>query len=125
GTADIMGWHVTNTGFEVIFSKKIPRLVKQIWQQHFEGFLQGINISVGDLHSLVAHPGGRKVLEEMEKVVEGKTSLLQNSYDVLKHHGNMSSATVMYVLQKYIESNFENTTNKGRQWAILSALGPG
>lgn len=125
GTANIMGWHVTSTGFEVIFSKKIPRLVKSIWQQHFTQFLQGLHISIDELHSLVAHPGGRKVLEEMEKVVEGKASLLQNSYDVLKHHGNMSSATVMYVLKKYIESSFKNIDNESKRWAILSALGPG
>lgn len=125
GTTDIMGWHVTNTGFEVIFSKKIPRLVKTIWQQHFEQFMQQLHISVQDLHSLVAHPGGRKVLEEMEEIVEGKKALLQNSIDVLKHHGNMSSATVMYVLQKYIEANVTNTAIQANQWAILSALGPG
>lgn len=125
GTVDIMGWHVMNTGFEVIFSKKIPRLVKSIWKQHFEQFLQQLNISVNDLHSLVAHPGGRKVLEEMEKVVKSKVSLLQNSYDVLQHHGNMSSATVMYVLKKYIETSVENIANESKSWAILSALGPG
>src|SRR5699024_3874062 len=114
-----------NTGFEVIFSKKIPRLVKTIWQQHFEQFMQQLHISVQDLHSLVAHPGGRKVLEEMEEIVEGKKVLLQNSIDVLKHHGNMSSETVMYVLQKYIEANVPNTAIQANQWAILSALGPG
>lgn len=124
GTLNIMGWEVTNDGFEVIFSKKIPRLVKTIWSEHLNLFLQKLNININDLHSFVAHPGGRKVLEEMEKTT-GNSELLNHSYDILKQHGNMSSATVMYVLKQYIESYIDQIDINPKKWAILSALGPG
>lgn len=125
GTTEIMGWQVTNTGFEVIFSKRIPRLVKSIWQQHFQQFLEQLNINIENIYSLVAHPGGRKVLEEMESVLGGKADLIKHSYDVLKYHGNMSSATVMYVLKRHIETTVNNQLNKPNKWVIMSALGPG
>lgn len=124
-TLQIMGWHVTNNGFEVIFSKKIPHLVQSIWREHLEQFLQDLSISIEDLHSFVAHPGGRKVLEEMEKTLNYKKELLANSYEILKHHGNMSSATVMYVLKRYIESTYNSVNTPHKEYAMLSALGPG
>src|SRR5699024_8999768 len=124
-TLQIMGWDITNNGFEVIFSKKIPRLVKLLWKEHFNQFLERLNINIKDLDMLIAHPGGRKVLEEMEKVVDGQSSLLKYSYEVLKNHGNMSSATVLYVLKQYMESVYSQGTTVDKTWTILSALGPG
>lgn len=125
GTLEIMGWNVTNSGFEVIFSKKIPHLVQSIWKEHLQQFLQEISVSIEDLHSFVAHPGGRKVLEQMEKTLYGKRELLVNSYEVLRNHGNMSSATVMYVLKRYLESIYKKEEELNKTYAILSALGPG
>lgn len=124
-TLDIMGWDVTNRGFEVIFSKRIPRLVKTIWYEHVKRFLQQVNIESGELHCLVAHPGGRKVLEEMEQFFPPELDLFRHSYEILKDHGNMSSATVLYVLKKYMESVDLLGDVDSSKWAILSALGPG
>lgn len=124
-TLNVMGWNVTDNGFEVIFSKKIPRFVKSIWKKHIQSVFRHMNIENSDLHCLVAHPGGRKVLEEMVEVFEGNNDLFLYSYDVLKNHGNMSSATVLYVLKKYMESVYENVFAEDRRWALLSALGPG
>lgn len=123
-TLEIMGWDITNNGFEVIFSKRIPRLVKSIWHDHVQQFLKQVNLTTNDLHCLVAHPGGRKVLEEMEKIFE-HDKMLRHSYDILKNHGNMSSATVLYVLKRYLESSYKDMEDETEMWALLSALGPG
>lgn len=124
-TLEIMGWNITNDGFEVVFSKEIPRLVQSIWQKHVEQFLSSMNIKKDELHCFVAHPGGRKVLEEMEKVFAEQANLFDHSYHVLKYHGNMSSATVLYVLKNYFEATTKTIHEEEKEWALLSALGPG
>ena len=122
-STSVMGWNVTNNGLEVIFSKKIPKLVKTLWRDHVMHFLQKHNIKVTDLSAVVAHPGGRKVLEEMESALSIHQKLLHHSYDVLKNHGNMSSATVIYVLGKWLNESIEKSFSE--KSGILSALGPG
>ncbi len=125
GTLDIMGWNVTNSGFEVIFSKKIPNLVQSIWNDHLQQFLQEASFKLEEIHSFLAHPGGRKVLEQMGKALPQDCDLLAHSYAVLKHHGNMSSATVLYVLKRYLEKMYEKEETPHKPYAVLSALGPG
>lgn len=122
-TTDVMGWNVTNSGFEVIFSKRIPRLVKSLWKEHVSEFLQKNNRTVEDLSAIIAHPGGRKVLEEMESAFSIDRKLLNYSYNILENHGNMSSATVLYVLNKWLKDSIDKTFLKKE--GILSALGPG
>ncbi len=122
-STNVMGWNVTNDGFEVIFSKGIPKLVKSLWKEHVAEFLQKNNKTVGDLSAIIAHPGGRKVLEEMESALSIDRQLLKYSYNVLENHGNMSSATVLYVLNKWLKDSIDKSFfNKE---GILSALGPG
>lgn len=118
-TLDIMGWDVTNHGFEVVFSKRIPRLVKTIWKKHLANFLSNSEYKIEALDQLIAHPGGRKVLEEMEEVISDK-SLLHYSYETLRQHGNVSSATVLYVLEKYLLEK-----QRSKEKVLLTALGPG
>ncbi|WP_068672038.1 type III polyketide synthase [Oceanobacillus sp. Castelsardo] len=117
---DVMGWDVTNSGLEVIFSKSIPSLVESFWKEHIESFLRDQHISESDVHSYIAHPGGKKVLEAMENVLQTSKDKLKHSYNVLLEHGNMSSSTVFYVLEEWMK---EKVGNNNR--SILSALGPG
>ena len=118
---DIMGWEVNDTGFEVIFSKEIPKLVPKIWKSHLVNFLHANQLELTDLSSIIAHPGGRKVLEAMTASLQLNASMLSHSYDVLREHGNMSSCTVIYVLEKWMQTQ----TNTKEDTAVLSALGPG
>lgn len=116
----IMGWDITNHGLEVIFSKNIPKLIHSIWKDHIYSFFNENNIEKNDVHSFIAHPGGRKVLEAMEETLEIPKDKLIHSYDVLANHGNMSSATVLYVLREWL---FEHVHREEK--SILSSLGPG
>lgn len=119
-STDIMGWKIINSGFEVVFSKSIPALVKTIWKEHMEHFLKTEGLTMNEINGIIAHPGGKKVLEAMMEVFEITESKLEHSYQILENHGNMSSATVQYVLQKWLEAELEIGTN-----ALLTALGPG
>ncbi|MFC4557343.1 type III polyketide synthase [Virgibacillus kekensis] len=114
----VMGWNVTNEGLEVIFSKSIPSLVRSFWKRHTDRFIGDINRN--EINSFIAHPGGRKVLEAMEEVLGEPKIKFQHSYNVLQRYGNMSSATVLFVLQNWLKHQAEN-----EETGILSALGPG
>jgi len=116
----IMGWHVTDRGLEVIFSKSIPALVRSFWKHHDDTFMKEVNVNRQTIHTYIAHPGGKKVLEAMEDVLEIPQAKIKHSYNVLRHHGNMSSATVLYVLHEWMQEAI-----KPKTLSILSALGPG
>src|SRR5699024_943991 len=111
---------ITNNGLEVIFSKSIPSLVKTLWKDHVHTFLHELQIKEGGIHSYIAHPGGKKVLEAMEDTLSIPKRKLDHSYQVLANHGNMSSATVLYVLREWMKENISP-----EEQSILCALGPG
>lgn len=117
---DVMGWDVTNSGFEVIFSKDIPMLVGTIWKNHMLNFLNDLQLDDEEIDSFIAHPGGKKVLHAMEDSLAIDKNRLKYSYEVLANHGNMSSATVFYVLQQWMKQN-----RSQQEKSILTALGPG
>ncbi|MBR7796572.1 MAG: type III polyketide synthase [Bacillota bacterium] len=116
----VMGWDITDGGFEVIFSKSIPALVETFWREHLQIFLQATRINEQDIHSFIAHPGGKKVIDSMEKVLQAKPEKFKHSINVLRNHGNMSSATVLYVLGAWMKE----AISKGEK-SVISALGPG
>ncbi|RKQ37625.1 type III polyketide synthase [Oceanobacillus halophilus] len=119
-STSVMGWDVTNRGLEVIFAKSIPSLVLSFWKEHIQSFLSHVNYNKSDIHSYVAHPGGKKVLLAMEEVLQCSSDKLVHSYNVLSDHGNMSSATVLYVLNRWMSEGVDS-----KEKSILSALGPG
>ncbi|SES79560.1 15-methylpalmitoyl-4-hydroxy-2-pyrone synthase [Oceanobacillus limi] len=116
----IMGWKITNLGFEVVFSKSIPAQVRTIWKDHVTSFLKRTNKTPEQLHSFIAHPGGKKVLDAMEESFAIPEEKLKYSNEVLANHGNMSSPTVIYVLDKWMKGYVPRNEK-----SIISALGPG
>ncbi|WP_096270426.1 type III polyketide synthase [Paucisalibacillus globulus] len=119
-STNVMGWRIVNTGFEVIFSKSIPALVNTIWKSHMKEFLQQEGIKIDEIDAFISHPGGKKVLEAMMEAFHISEEKLHYSSEVLRDHGNMSSATVQYVMDRWLEEDIQVGT-KG----LLTALGPG
>jgi len=119
-STSVMGWDVTNNGLEVIFSKEIPDMIDPFWKEHLMSVCEHNQLDLTHIHSFIAHPGGKKVLNKMEEAVDSIPDAFKHSYSVLKHHGNMSSATVIYVLNEWL-----NTSRPTHGKSILCALGPG
>ena len=117
-TLSVMGWEVTNDGLGVIFSKSIPGLVHTLWKSHITDFISGNKFLTEQIYSFISHPGGKKVLDAMEEVlqVSGDEKFL-HSHQILREHGNMSSATVIYVLNEWMKENVAVGEH-----SILSAL---
>ncbi|WP_173916342.1 type III polyketide synthase [Halobacillus sp. Marseille-Q1614] len=116
----VMGWKVVNTGFEVIFKKSIPKLVRTFWKEHVDYCLTRSGWKIEDIPFVIAHPGGKKVLESYLECLDLNPAVLEHSRNVLKEHGNMSSSTVHFVLEKVLHENQPPGTR-----SLMTSLGPG
>lgn len=117
---DIMGWDVKNDGLHVIFSKNIPSLIINWLNPFIDEFFQEQNISKHQLKQFIAHPGGKKVLDAYKEALSLTDEQLEISRNILKRFGNMSSPTVLYVLEQFMLK--EQPSN---DYGLLLALGPG
>ena len=118
---DVMGWDVVETGFKAIFSKDIPTIVKNNVKGNILEFIEQYDLTIPDLKHFVLHPGGAKVLDEYEKALGLENGSIKHSRNILRDHGNMSSPTVLYVLNDFMTSGEYNPGDYG----LISALGPG
>ena len=125
---EAMAWHITDFGFEMTLTSEVPTVIQQGIGQMLSRLLEQSGLTIGDVGTYALHPGGRRILE----VIEGQLGLSQTdnryAYQVLKKFGNMSSATVLFVL-KAIWNDLENAAsdkNADGSFNILScAFGPG
>ncbi|HYE48145.1 MAG TPA: type III polyketide synthase [Azospirillaceae bacterium] len=118
GSLDVMGWRVEPDGLGVIFSQSIPGLVRDRFGAVVDGFLAEQRMEKADLDGTLCHPGGAKVLEALEEVLAPATEGLDDAREVLRDYGNMSAATVMFVLERRLARGC-----RGRH--LMTALGPG
>jgi len=116
---DVMGWDFSSSGFHVIFSRDIPTIVKTRVADEVHSFLKTEKIEQIDHY--IIHPGGKKVLEAFQEALEIPEEKLDITRQVLKENGNMSSCTVLYVLNEFIKQQQIHPGEKG----LISALGPG
>jgi alkylresorcinol/alkylpyrone synthase len=117
---NVMGWNVRSDGLHVVFSKSIPLIISKWLGPFIHDFLRNYNISPEQIDNFVAHPGGKKVLTAYEEALQLTKDHTTISREILKAHGNMSSPTVLYVLEQFmLKKNQKNT------FGLLVALGPG
>jgi alkylresorcinol/alkylpyrone synthase len=117
---DVMGWDVKNSGLHVIFSKSIPSIITKWLGPFVHEFLDLNELTKNDIAHFVAHPGGKKVLESYEAALGFDSIKTDISRDILRENGNMSSPTILYVLERFIE----NKPDAG-DYGLMAALGPG
>ncbi len=116
-----MGWHVEDDGLGVLFSQDIPALVRRDFRPALDGFLAVHDLHRSDIDAFVCHPGGAKVITALEEALQLPPGTLREAREVLRQYGNMSAATVLFVLEKMLRKRREPGP---RRW-LLSALGPG
>lgn len=115
---DIMGWRVEDDGLGVLFSRDIPAIIRADLRAVLDGFLDLRGLTLVDFDGFLCHPGGAKVVSALEEALGLPGGGLAISRAVLKDYGNMSAATVMFVLERALE------TRQGGRY-LLSAVGPG
>ncbi len=120
-TLDVMGWSIYDDGLHVVFSRDIPSIVRESVRPSLVPFLERQGLSLDDVHHLVAHPGGVKVLRAYAGALGIDAERLRHARDVLREYGNMSSPSCLFVLERFLAAG---DIAPGER-ALVTALGPG
>ncbi len=120
-TNNLMGWDFVDTGFRVVFSRRVPETIRNMMPEAVANTLADAGIGTGDIASFIFHPGGTRILEAYESELGRQPSDFRSSYAVLSQYGNMSSATVLFVL----DDEIRNAPHKSGDYGLLAAFGPG
>lgn len=117
-----MAWHIGDQGFDMELSSYVPDLVKSGINGFSKKLLEFNKLSMQDIDYFAIHPGGKKILEACEEALDISDFDNRFSYEVMKNYGNMSSATVLFVLRKLWE---ELRTVADEKNIFSCAFGPG
>lgn len=123
-TEDVMGWDVGENGLKIILNKNVPDVTEKMLPPHLNAFLDKQKISLKDIKSFFAHPGGPKVLQSLEKVLELPEHGLKFSWESLNQRGNMSSVSVIDIIERHLKNYEENQRDVKGELAMSLAMGP-
>lgn len=115
-----MAWNITAKGFQMVLSTFIPQLIKQDISALLQNALDKFNVQKSDIHHWAVHPGGKKILEVICSELGLQQNDLQSSFEILRNFGNMSSATILFVMKDIL---MKNGSSNGKTFGV--AFGPG
>ncbi len=116
----MMGFKLRNTGLQMILDKSVPETIANHFPNIVHPFLERNNKTISDVDHLIFHPGGKKIVQTVEDLFGSLGKNINDTKEVLRLYGNMSSATVLYVLERFMDRNL----NQGDTGLMLS-FGPG
>jgi alkylresorcinol/alkylpyrone synthase len=118
---DAMGFDLKDSGFHIVLSKDVPQLIREQIKELLTRFLARHNLTKEQLSAFILHPGGQKLLLYIEEELGLSRCDTQFSWDVLSEYGNLSSASVLFVLHECLKKRqFESG-----DYGIMAAFGPG
>jgi alkylresorcinol/alkylpyrone synthase len=120
-TEDMMGWNVSERGFRIVLSVEVPNLIRENLGHDVDSFLADSGYKRSDLGSWVLHTGGPKILEATAEALDLRNGELDASWDCLRKVGNLSSASVLVVLEDVMMRRRPEPGTLG----LLAAMGPG
>lgn len=117
---EMMGFKLVNTGLQMILDKTVPETISNHFPQIVHPFLERNLMTIDDVDHLIFHPGGKKIVQTVDELFGSLGKNIEDTKEVLKLYGNMSSATVLYVLERFMDRKLP----KGDIGLMLS-FGPG
>ncbi len=118
---EVMGWKISERGFQVVLSPRLPALIKDRLRADVDLFLSGYGLSRAEVGSWVMHPGGPRVLDAIQEALGLSDRELTASWECLSRHGNLSSASVLMVLEEVTMNRRPAPGTLG----MIVAMGPG
>ncbi len=118
---DAMGFDLRDSGFHIVLSKDVPELIRERVRELVESFLARQGLRREDISAFILHPGGQKLLSFMEAELGLSRADTKFSWDVLRRFGNLSSASVLFILQEWLSKREMPSGSYG----LLMAFGPG
>lgn len=119
-TTHLMGFDLTDQGLKMVLDPDVPQTIADHFQDIVHPFLKKHNSSLEKVEHLIFHPGGKKIVQTVEDLFGNLGKNIEDTKEVLKLYGNMSSVTVLFVLQRFLEKS----PGAGEQGLMLS-FGPG
>lgn len=116
----MMGFKLTNSGLQMVLDIEVPDTIASHFGAIIHPFLEQNNLKIEDVDHLIFHPGGKKIVNTVEDLFSGLGKNINDTKEVLRLYGNMSSATVLYVLERVM-----NTKPKKGEKGIMLSFGPG
>jgi len=116
----MMGFKLTNSGLQMVLDIEVPDTIASHFPNIIHPFLEKNNLKIDDIGHLIFHPGGKKIIQTVEDLFADLGKNIDDTKEVLRLYGNMSSATVLYVLERFMD----NPPKKGEKGLMLS-FGPG
>jgi alkylresorcinol/alkylpyrone synthase len=116
----MMGFKLTNSGLQMVLDIEVPDTISSHFGEIIHPFLERNGVKIEDIDHLIFHPGGKKIVSTVEELFSGLGKNINDTKEVLRLYGNMSSATVLYVLERIMDNN----PQPGEKGVMLS-FGPG
>lgn len=117
----VMGWDVVDEGMQLVLSPRLPAIVKAELAELLDSFLGARGFCRADLTDYITHPGGARVIDAYRKGLDLPSEALELTEAHLRRYGNLSSVSVLMVLEEWLETRWR----PGRGLGLLSAFGPG
>lgn len=117
---EMMGFKLTNTGLQMVLDVAVPETIASHFPDIIHPFLTKHGFGINDIDHLIFHPGGKKIIQIVEELFSQLNKNIDETKEVLRLYGNMSSATVLYVLERMMEKK----PMPGEKGLMLS-FGPG
>jgi alkylresorcinol/alkylpyrone synthase len=121
GTEDVMGWDISEEGFRIVLSNEVPNMVRKHLARDVDAFLADYDLERDDIETWIMHTGGPKVLDATAETLGLPEGGLDASWQSLQRVGNLSSSSVLLVLEEFM--------NRRRpapgSYSIMAAMGPG
>jgi len=115
-----MGFDLTNNGLKMVLDKNVPDKIEEHFPMIVHPFLESHDMTIDDVDHLIFHPGGKKIVNTIEKLFGSLGKNIDNTKAILREYGNMSSATVLYVLERFISQNPQK-----EDVGLMLSFGPG
>lgn len=116
----MMGFELTNSGLQMVLDKAVPEKIATHFPNIIHPFLKEYAKEIRDIDHLIFHPGGKKIVQTVEALFGDLGKNIDDTKEVLRTYGNMSSATVLYVLERFM-----NTPKKPGELGLMLSFGPG
>jgi len=120
-TERVMGWDISERGFQIVLSPEVPDVIEKNLRGDVDQFLADHNLRRSDIGSWIIHTGGPKVLDAVANALQLKDGELEASWDCLRRVGNLSSASVLVVLEDFLA----NRRGEPGTYSVMAAMGPG
>jgi len=116
----MMGFELTNSGLQMVLDVEVPDVIASHFGAIIHPFLEKNELKISEIDHLIFHPGGKKIVQLVEDLFFEYGKDIDETKEVLRLYGNMSSATVLYVLERFMNKKPERGT-----FGLMLSFGPG